>query len=552
MKIRFGRAAVAGLATIALMGTGIAAAAAADSIPSDPRFAGTWYPADDNEVPIAPGTTLQWSSQVVAQAIYGDINTALKAPSDATGYKYFLVQQGHEYDMTYYSASSTATFSGDMVEPNLTPTGLINAAGSNAPVAGQGAVKAAGGAYSLGLAFTKNSGVTIANHGVYFIHIAVAPGGAYTFSQVEVAKTSTTTTLVAPASATENTAVTLSAAVAPTAATGTVQFKDGATDLGSPVALNLGGATLTLPSGLSAGSHSISAVYSGDSTYATSSSAPSTIAVAGAPVSTTLALTAVSATGKASENVVYTATVSPAAATGSVAFSAQLAGGATVALGSSPVSNGVATLTVGGLPAGSWTVTAAFTGTGVYQPSSATTPLTLEAPSNSAAPDPQTVSVVVPVGTLTITTPWTPENPLLLGDLELNQKSSTWQLKAPKSFASATDQGTGIQILNLRANSPHFTAQVASTDFTSPSGSFAAGTASLINVAAHQVTDNAVKVADVHPTDVTALANTAQTFAQYGGSTLGTAWLSADLNIAGVPSSTPAGTYTATVTFTAF
>lgn len=552
MKIRFGRAAVAGLAALALLGAGVSAASAADSVPSDPKFAGTWYPADDNEVPIAPGSTLAWNKQIVAQAAFGDANAALAAPASATGYKYFIVAQGHENDMKYYSATSpSATFSGSMVEPNLTPSNLIGPAGANAPVAGQAAVKAAGGAYSLGLAYTMNSGVTIADGGLYYVHVNIAPGGAYTFSQVEVAKTASTTTVSAPATATEGGNVTVSATVAPSAATGTVQFQDGGVNLGSPVAVSGGSASTTI-SAIAAGSHSITAVYSGDSTYASSTSSAATITVAGAPKSTTLALTAVSATGQASDSVVYTATVTPSAATGSVAFSAQLAGGSSVALGTVPVSGGVATVTKGGLPAGAWTITAAFTGTGVYQPSTATASLSLTAPANAATPDPQTVTVDVPAGTLTITTPWTVGNPLKLGTLELNQANSTFQLHAPVTFASANDQASGIQVISARAANPHFTAQVASTDFTSASGSFAAGTASLINIAPHQVSGNSLLATNVTPTQISALSNTAQTFATYGGAQLGTAWLSADLNIAGVPSSTPAGTYTATVTFTAF
>lgn len=53
--------------------------------------------------------------------------------------------------------------------------------------------------------------------------------------------------------------------------TGTVQFRDGATDLGTPITLNSGSAALTT-SELDAGTHSITAVYSGDATNAASTS----------------------------------------------------------------------------------------------------------------------------------------------------------------------------------------------------------------------------------------------------------------------------------------
>ena len=54
-------------------------------------------------------------------------------------------------------------------------------------------------------------------------------------------------------------------------ATGNVQFKDGATNLGSPVALSGTSAALTT-SALSAGTHAITATYSGDSTNGSSTS----------------------------------------------------------------------------------------------------------------------------------------------------------------------------------------------------------------------------------------------------------------------------------------
>ena len=63
--------------------------------------------------------------------------------------------------------------------------------------------------------------------------------------------------------------------------TGTVQFKDGAANVGAPVALVAGAADL-VTAGLAVGSHSITGVYSGDALFATSTSAavPQTVAKA--------------------------------------------------------------------------------------------------------------------------------------------------------------------------------------------------------------------------------------------------------------------------------
>ncbi|NMM92779.1 hypothetical protein B2J88_52675, partial [Rhodococcus sp. SRB_17] len=90
-------------------------------------------------------------------------------------------------------------------------------------------------------------------------------------------------TLNVPATAKTGTAVDLTATVAPSGATGTVQFKDGADNLGAAVAVNNGTATLN-HTFTSNGSHSITAVYSGDATNRTSTSAASTVEVSTDPV----------------------------------------------------------------------------------------------------------------------------------------------------------------------------------------------------------------------------------------------------------------------------
>ena len=85
--------------------------------------------------------------------------------------------------------------------------------------------------------------------------------------------------------------VTFTATVTGTTPTGTVQFKDGAANLGSPVAL-VGGTAAFSTSSLAAGTHSITAVYSGDADDATSTSPPISqavnvvVAAASAPIPT--------------------------------------------------------------------------------------------------------------------------------------------------------------------------------------------------------------------------------------------------------------------------
>ena len=111
------------------------------------------------------------------------------------------------------------------------------------------------------------TGLTSANYSIAFL-----PG------TLTVTAASTTTTLVASPSSTQyGDPVTLTATVT-SGATGTVSFYDGSVLLGTGAVSN-GIATLTTTT-LVAGTHTITAVYNGDATYASSQSAPATVTVA--------------------------------------------------------------------------------------------------------------------------------------------------------------------------------------------------------------------------------------------------------------------------------
>lgn len=92
--------------------------------------------------------------------------------------------------------------------------------------------------------------------------------------------TASTTGLTSSATdTTTGTSITLTANVSPSAATGSVTFYNGSTSLGS-ASLNSGQASLAV-SFSSAGSETLKAVYSGDSTYAASTSATVWVTVTG-------------------------------------------------------------------------------------------------------------------------------------------------------------------------------------------------------------------------------------------------------------------------------
>ena len=171
---------------------------------------------------------------------------------------------------------------------------------------------------------------------------------------------STTTALTSsPNPSTPGQVVTFTATVSPAASTGSVQFFDGASFLGT-VPLNSGTA-LFLTASLSVGSHNITAAYSGDSTHAASTSAVLTQTVNASLISTTTAVTSSANPSTSGQSVTFTATGSPAAATGTVQFF----DGAS-SLGTATLSGGTASLSTSALSVGGHSITAAYNGDSTY------------------------------------------------------------------------------------------------------------------------------------------------------------------------------------------
>ena len=168
--------------------------------------------------------------------------------------------------------------------------------------------------------------------------------------------TPTTTSLSASANPiTAGQSTTLTATVTGTYATGTVTFKDGTVTLGT-TPLSASVATLT-PTFSSAGSHALTAVYNGDSAYATSTSSALSLTVNSFADTVTLAIGANPAYQY--QNVPMTASVAGFDPSGTVTF---LEGSTT--LGSAPVSAGKATFTAQFSTAGTRTLTASYSGDG--------------------------------------------------------------------------------------------------------------------------------------------------------------------------------------------
>ena len=241
-----------------------------------------------------------------------------------------------------------------------------------APAGATGTVQFKDGATDIGAPVPVNGGTatlnhtftTVGNHDVTAVYSGDATHGPSTSAvssvDVSVKVVDTTTTLNAPATSTIGQAVDLTATVAPEGATGTVQFKDGATDIGAPVPVNGGTATLN-HTFTTVGNHDVTAVYSGDATHNPSTSAGSAVDVTVVGTTTALNVPATAVTGAAVDLV---ATVDPAGATGTVEFK----DGDTV-LGTAPVNAGVATLSHTFTAAGSHSITAAYSGDASNAPS---------------------------------------------------------------------------------------------------------------------------------------------------------------------------------------
>jgi hypothetical protein len=184
------------------------------------------------------------------------------------------------------------------------------------------------------------------------------------FTQTVGRANQATTLAATPANPVFGQQVALAASVGTTAGlpapSGTIMFKDGAAVLG----------TVTLPaSGLSTwtltvGSHSVTAVYSGDGNYASTTSAAVNVTVGRAGASTSVTSNLNPSTF--GQSVTFTATISVTApGAGSVTGAVTFFDGST-SLGTGTVSGGVAIFTTAALAVGTHPVTAAYGGDGNF------------------------------------------------------------------------------------------------------------------------------------------------------------------------------------------
>jgi hypothetical protein len=337
-------------------------------------------------------TTLSVGTHSIT-AVYGGDGTFGKSSSNA--FTETIVAAANTTTTTVTSSANPAAVGAPLtftatVSGSSTPTGTVTIEANGAP---------------LGVATLSHGTASLTVTGQLFVgtyNITALYGGSSTFGgsvskalsqQIVLAPTTTTVTsslsvdiLGTPAESDDLT--TLTATVTNTTGitpTGTVTFMDGSNELAANVPLDSNGVAIQFvntpgaPS-LGLGSHSITAVYSGDSLNAASTSAA--FSQSEVQFGDSLGLTASVSTIKPNTPVTLTATItrendgSGTAATGTITFYDFGA-----ALGSATVSNGTASLTVPkGLGAGSHILTATYSGDSNFAFSYTTTQIILTAP----------------------------------------------------------------------------------------------------------------------------------------------------------------------------
>jgi hypothetical protein len=174
----------------------------------------------------------------------------------------------------------------------------------------------------------------------------------------------TTSLTLSPAAPTAGQSVNFSATVAPSTGsgtpTGTVTFLDGTITLGTGT---LSSGTASFPGSLAAGTHSITASYGGDTTYAASVSAADNLTIGSAPTlaPTATQLTASPTTASSGTTINFKASVSETSGTATPTGTVTFSDGST-SIGTGSLAAGVATFSTATLSVGTHNITAAYGG----------------------------------------------------------------------------------------------------------------------------------------------------------------------------------------------
>lgn len=388
----------------------------------------------------------------------------------------------------------------------------------------------------------------------------IATSGAYNFAVAPAAATTTTLSVTESSPQLETATLHLNATVSPGAA-GTVNFKDGSTTVGSaPVS----GGTASVTASLPAGSHNLTAEFvSADAaTFANSASAPVSFTTTATPATVTSTVVSIPAGAITAGDIVpVTASVTPTSAAGSVQFK------------SDGVNFGSPVPVVSGVASADWTavggghnITAAFvpTNPSAFTASTSAPQLaTVGYAANQPVPDEQTIVADVDAGAITISTPYTPANPLLVDGDPSTPVQDPLKLNAANTMYLGSANFEHIIVADTRAGGLPWTLTALAGALNEPLGGTINGQNVGLTGLGLQTGTTPSGVGVVTPTDVAAANAVAAADAGslgLGGTTghevlrraapgTGTVEYEGTLTIQ-APTSTLAGHYTGIVTFT--
>jgi hypothetical protein len=384
-----------------------------------------------------------------------------------------------------------------------------------------------------------------------------ADAQTYTSPAINAPASTTTTIGVSPSSPQVGaTAVTITATVNPSSATGTVDFFDGATKLNGASVPVSGGTAAFTTAPLAVGGHSLTARFTSDDVDATtgSVSAATSYQINAPATATTTALGVNPASGATTvDDVTLTATVTPSSAVGHVDFYDN--NPATPALlGTVTLNGGTASFTPSPkLAVGTYKFQAFFVPTNPanFQPSQSAELAPYAVTTFNGVSASETLQAIVDAGTLTITA----GGPTVdLGHLALNSTNDL--------LVSAPTDLNPVTVTDTRAGNIHWTASGQVSDFTSASNAKINGAnlgwspRVLDQQAAQTVTAGPVvapgaglAVGASAPAGI-GLSSARELAHTIDGRSTGTAHLNATV-VLQAPTSTVAGTYPATLTLTA-
>jgi len=280
------------------------------------------------------------------------------------------------------SYGTNVTFTATATSTTGTPTGTVNFY--------DGSTELGMGTLSSGVATYATSALTVSSHTIKAVYGGISSHESATATLVQVVDADTTTlTLTSslnPGYQGESVTFTVTAASATGTPTGTVTFYDGATELETGT-LSAEVAKYTT-SALTVGTHTIRAIYGGDSMHATATTSLNQVVETAVQMASVLACSPNPAAFGATVTCTDTVAATSGTATGTVTFY-----DGTTTLGTGTLDSGVATYSTSTLTAGSHSISAVYAcaGADVTSTSNTVTEIIVSTFSLSAAPASQTV-----------------------------------------------------------------------------------------------------------------------------------------------------------------